>query len=175
MAILALALLISGILSLLVGALVWFVLLRRIRNSALRVRISWFVIVATGLGLIVPVLSFLWSQTVKQGIEGPMNSYRGIGPRLPFSVSHVTYYTSHSGTEAVFLIDERSLTRWANEQGWHVTEIQKPESVQLPHLGLANSVANGMAVHETWHPRGAGVHIVFDRDTGNCFFLYASY
>jgi len=129
------------------------------------------------LGLLAPVGSFLWSQTVRQGVRVPLEEYRAISPRLPATVTQVTYYSDYSGTEALFNIAETDLTRWAQSNDWSVAEISypEPESVDLTHLKINTAIIRGIVIEKTFHPRGTGVRAVFNRATGECYFKYSSH
>ena len=166
----------SAMLAAAIGTASWFILLRRLRSANARVLIMLGVVGISCLGLPAPVGSFLWSRTVRQGVRVPLEEYRAISPRLPATVTQVTYYSDYSGTEALFIISENDLTRWAQSNDWSVAEINDPdpEPVEFTHLNINTAIVRGVVMEKTFHPRGTGVRAVFNRATGECYFKYSS-
>lgn len=175
MIILIVAMGISGLVGVATGAALRFVLRRRVRNPKVMTALQCIVAFVTGVGLIVPVHHFIWARTIVQGTCVPIDAYRGMGPRLPSVVTQVTYYSDWARTDAVFEIEERSLMTWVSSHKWAAKEIEVGERVYFPQMNVSTSITRGVKVDERFHPRGTGVRIVFSRETGFCYFEYASY
>jgi hypothetical protein len=148
---------------------------RFVANTSVRRRIVAFAGVAVFFGAHWPIFSLLWSTTVRQGENVAVELYQAIGPRLPPEASNITYHADCAGSDAVFDVSEAVFKKWANEKGWRVLEISSPQVFDLGRLGLHTTLVEGIKVSETFHPRGTGVDIVFDRSTGRCYFRYSAW
>ena len=147
--------------------------LRRLTITALAVPM-----IAGGLvfvTLYVPLMKWIWSGTVTRGQNVALAEYRALGPSLPPEASNITYYGNYGGTEAVFSLAEDAFMRWAVDNKWQTSVVAAPEQISLHSLEVSASVNQGFVVKELFHPRGTGVHIVFDGKKNLCYFSFSSY
>ena len=163
------AVLATGVLSILIGIAAWQLGLRR-------KAIVFGLVALTFILAVGPIASWLWSSTVRRGTDVPLVQYSALGPRLPSCVDRVTFYSDYANTFATFRISETDFVNWVKQSGWSVKSIgATPETVDISELEVNRTVADGLLVEETFDPTGAGVHIIFDRGTKECFFHYAGY
>lgn len=124
--------------------------------------------------LFMPLSRLLWNSTVTKGENVSLSEYHGIGPKLPPGVRDITYHSCYGGTEAMFSINKNDFITWVDIEGWKRKTAKKAQ-VDLYYLDVTCDVRDAIAVDETFHPRGTGVHIVFDCAKNKCYFRYASY
>jgi hypothetical protein len=127
------------------------------------------------LVLLFPLLDLVSSSTVMRGENLSVNQYRGTGPELPAEASGISYNNNFQGTDAVFSVSEAAFLNWTSDNNWRTTRLTAPESVDIHQLGIETTVENGLAVSETFHPRGTGVSMTYDTDSGRCYYRYSSY
>ena len=148
---------------------------RRPVRSTSRIVVAFLVYVLCFAGIFGFVAPLLWSQTIKQGTNVSLADYRSAGPSLPLTATQISFYSSYSGTDAKFLIAETDLNAWAKSNQWKTMEIGFPESVSVSSLDTSEVVKSGIMIDETFASRGTGIRVIFDRQTGICYYRYSHY